>query len=94
MKKEALLADLEQVAKDFEYTIRYEKGDFSGGSCVLKQQKLILINKRLPIEARMALLARSYTDFDLDSVFIKPVVREFIDDERARQKAKRSVVEE
>lgn len=93
MKKEDLLADLEQVAKDFEYTIRYEKGDFSGGSCLLKQQKLILINKRLPLEARLALLARSLSEFDLDSVFIKPIVREFIDDERARMVAKRSVVE-
>lgn len=88
MKKEALLTELEQVAKDLGYSIRYEKGDFSGGSCVLNQQKLILINKRVPIEAKLALLARAYAEFDLDSIFIKPVVREYIEDEKARQKIK------
>lgn len=88
MKKEALLVELEQLAKDLGYAVRYEKGDFAGGSCLLHAQQLIMVNKRLPIEAKLAVLAKTFAEFELDNLSLKPAVREFIEDERARQKLK------
>lgn len=85
MKKQEILSELESLAKDLGYRIRYEMGDFSGGSCLLNAEKLILINKRLSPEIRMATLARIFSDMDLNSIFIKPAVREYIEDEKARQ---------
>lgn len=84
MRKQELLMELEKLATDLGYRIRYEFGDFSGGNCVLNDQKMILINKRIPPEARLVILARIYSGMDLDSVFIKPAVREYIEDEKAR----------
>lgn len=93
MKKQEILAELESLAKELGYRIRYELGDFSGGSCLLNAEKLILINKRLPPEIRMATLARIFADMDLNSIFIKPAVREYIEDEKARQNLNRETSE-
>jgi len=46
MTKEKILSELEQLAYNCRITIRYEKGDFDGGYCVLKAERLIVINKR------------------------------------------------
>lgn len=90
MKKQEILTELEQLARDLGFKIRYEIGDFSGGSCLLNQEKLIMINKRLTPEIRMATLARIFAGMDLDQVYMKPAVREYIEDERARQNLSKS----
>ncbi|NUQ80769.1 MAG: hypothetical protein HUU10_04075 [Bacteroidetes bacterium] len=84
MRKQELLTELEKLATDLGYRIRYEFGDFSGGNCVLNDQKMILINKRIPPEARIVILARIYSSMNLESVIMKPAVRDYIEDEKAR----------
>jgi hypothetical protein len=70
-------------------TIRYERGDFEGGYCVLKEQKLLLVNRRLLPLRKSAVLALALHEIGLENVFLKPAVREYIEDEVA--KAARSV---
>jgi len=70
-------------------TIRYERGDFEGGYCVLKEQKLLLVNRRLLPLRKSAILALALHEIGLENVFLKPAVREYIEDEVA--KAARSV---
>jgi hypothetical protein len=47
-----LVENLEDVVKQIGYTIRYEKGNFIGGYCKVENQKLVLLNKFLPLEGR------------------------------------------
>ena len=47
-----LVENLEDVVKQIGYTIRYEKGNFIGGYCKVENQKLVLLNKYLPLEGR------------------------------------------
>ncbi len=39
--------------KAFEYTVRFEKGNFKTGYCVLEDRKIIIVNKFHDIDARI-----------------------------------------
>jgi len=84
MKHEELIEELHQVAGHLGVTIRYEKGDFDGGFCILKTEKLLLVNKRLAPVKRASVLALGMQEIGLDNVYLKPVLRAYIEDENAR----------
>jgi hypothetical protein len=57
MKLTKKLAErVELLLQQLGYKIRYEKGNFRGGVCVLEDQKLIVINKFFPFESRVTTL--------------------------------------
>ena len=58
MKKTAQLTMLESFIKELGYTLRYEKGNFLGGECRLKEDKVVVINKFLPLEGKISSLAQ------------------------------------
>ena len=84
MTHEQILTELEQLASNCGISIRYEKGDFDGGYCVLKAEKLIVINKRLALARRTSVLAQGLAEVGIDELYLKPAVREYIEDELAR----------
>ena len=84
MKHEELVAELHEIAKQIGVSIRYEKGDFEGGYCILKDQKVLLVNKRLMPQRKAAVLAVAMHEIGLENMFLKPAVREYIEDELAR----------
>jgi len=81
MKQEELILELEALAAQLGITLRYDKGDFEGGYCILKAQRLLLINKRLTPARKAALLAVALEEIGLDNLFVKPALRAFIEDE-------------
>lgn len=84
MKHEELIAELEQLAAQLGITVRYEKGDFEGGYCILKTERILLINRRLMPNKKASVCALALNEIGIDHLFIKPAVREFIEDEVAR----------
>lgn len=84
MTHEQILRELEELAKNSGVGIRYEKGDFEGGYCVLKTERMIVINKRLMTARRASVLARGLAEVGIDSVYLKPAIREYIEDELAK----------
>lgn len=47
------LKKLEQLFEEAKYIIRYEKGNFNSGYCVLEDKRVAVINKFLSIEGRI-----------------------------------------
>lgn len=84
MTNEQLLKELEQLAAASGIAVRYEKGDFEGGFCVLKAERMIVVNRKLPVPRRASVIARGLAEIGIDEMFLKPAVREFIEDELAR----------
>ncbi len=79
-----IIDDLEDAGRKVGLDLRYEKGDFEGGYCVLKNQKVVVVNKRLSDARRASSLAQALAEFGIDTVFLKPNVREYIEDEVAK----------
>jgi hypothetical protein len=84
MNYQQLITDLEEVTQQLGIQIRYEKGDFDGGYCVLKTQKVLVVNKRLADARRASAIAQALSEYGLESIFIKPNIRAYIEDEAAR----------
>ncbi len=47
------LNKLEHLFKEADFSVRYEKGQFSSGYCLLHDKKIIVINKFFVVRARI-----------------------------------------
>jgi hypothetical protein len=49
----ATLHKIESIFQDLEYTIRYEKGNFNAGYCIVEDRKIVVINRFFDTEGRI-----------------------------------------
>ena len=47
------LDKLENLFAASEYMLRYEKGNFKSGYCILNETKIVIINKYFPLEGKI-----------------------------------------
>jgi len=52
----ATINRIEKIIEDAGYVVRYERGTFQSGYCILEQKKVIVLNKFLQIEGRINVL--------------------------------------
>ena len=50
---QATQTKIEKILHENDYVIRYERGTFQSGYCILEAKKVIVLNKFLPIEGRI-----------------------------------------
>jgi hypothetical protein len=80
--KEKLINELIEVFIKVNYTVRIEKGSFKGGFCLLREQKLFLLNKNLNQDKKISFLLKNLSEIGVDDVFLKPNIRELIENEK------------
>ncbi len=76
--------ELEELANQLQLSVRSEKGDFEGGYCILKDQKVLVINKRLPDSRKASAMALALAEYGIETTYIKPNLRAYIEDEIAK----------
>jgi len=47
------LKKIEEVFEENAYKVRYEKGNFKSGYCIIEDRKMVVINKFAAIESRI-----------------------------------------
>ncbi|MBI5325957.1 MAG: hypothetical protein HZB41_11915 [Ignavibacteriae bacterium] len=82
MKLKEIFDELINVAQDAGITVKKEKGNFRGGYCVINGKEMIVLNKSTTLETMSSLVAKSLAERAVDNVYIKPVVRDFIEKEK------------
>lgn len=50
---QSTLDKLENILSESEYILRYERGTFQSGWCLLEQRKIVVLNKFLDAEGRI-----------------------------------------
>jgi hypothetical protein len=50
------LDKLEGIVEQAGYVLRYERGTFQSGYCILEEKKVVVLNKFLPVEGRINIL--------------------------------------
>ncbi len=78
LKPRRLVRAMEDAATRLGVTIRWEKGQFHGGRCTIEGKEIVVLNKRNPAETQLAILAEVLQELPLDSIYIRPAVREDI----------------
>jgi hypothetical protein len=60
------LEKLELLLKTAGYRVRYEKGNFKTGACLLQNSKVIVVNKFSNLESRILAIVELARDLELD----------------------------
>ncbi len=63
----AVLRKLEQIFEAAAYTVRYEKGTFQSGCCLLEHRKVVVVNRFLPVEGRINALVEMLLSLPLET---------------------------
>jgi hypothetical protein len=53
---QSTLNKVEKILQESEYVIRYERGTFQSGYCILEAKKVVVLNKFLQVEGRINIL--------------------------------------
>lgn len=67
----ALLKKIEEIFKEGGYTVRYEKGNFQNGYCILEKRRVVVINKFHEVDAKinsMMEILVNIQDLELDNL--------------------------
>ena len=60
------LDKLEDILSESEFVVRYERGNFQSGWCLLEAKKIVVLNKFLNLEARINTLLELIPQLDID----------------------------
>lgn len=87
MDEMVILSHLEALAESLEINLRYEdlEGETafaSGGLCRIKNQYVIFVNDRASIKEKIQTLAKALIRFDLTRVYVKPALRDLLEQEK------------
>lgn len=67
---QSTLDKLEAIPEEAGYVLRYERGTFQSGYCVLEQKKVVVLNKFLQIEGRINTLVDLIPQLEISSDFL------------------------
>jgi hypothetical protein len=88
LENDALLAQLLNLVEALEIQIRYEsleEGEtsfFAGGLCRIGDRSVFFLNAKATKAEQIRALARGLGRFDLSQVYLKPAVRDLLEDSR------------
>ena len=60
------LSKLEDIFAESDYVLRYEKGNFQSGYCVLKDTKIAIVNKYYTVEGKVSCLIDILKSISID----------------------------
>ncbi|HSF55599.1 MAG TPA: hypothetical protein VLA71_17720 [Algoriphagus sp.] len=60
------LDKMENLFAASEFILRYEKGNFKSGYCVLKDTKIVIVNKYFPLEGKINALIDIVNELNFD----------------------------
>ena len=77
---ESILQDLKAIATQMGAKIRFERGDFKGGYCILKDTKVIVINKLSNLQRKVTILSAALKQLGAEDIYLPPKIREVIEE--------------
>ncbi len=72
------LKKLEAIFDELDYSVRYEKGNFQSGYCLVESRRVAVVNKFFDTEARINTLMDILSKFGFDQESLSEKSREFL----------------
>ena len=66
------LEKIEKVISEADYVLRYERGTFQSGYCILEERKVVVLNKFLQLEGRINTLIDLIPQLKIDAASLTP----------------------
>lgn len=74
------LEKIEKILDEAGYVLRYERGTFQSGYCILEQRKVVVLIKFLQLEGRINTLIDIIPQLNIMPEFFTPETRKVFDD--------------
>jgi len=77
---EIILQDLKSLADQMGVKVRFERGDFKGGYCLLNESKVVVINKLANMQRKVITLSAALKELGVEEIYLPPKLREVIEE--------------
>jgi hypothetical protein len=67
---QSTLNKLESIPEEAGYVLRYERGTFQSGYCILESRKVVVLNKFLQVEGRINTLLDLIPQLEIDPLIL------------------------
>ena len=81
---QATLNRNEKIVEDAGYVIRYERGNFQSGYCILESRKVVVLNKFLQLEGRINTIIDLIPTFGINPDTLTPDNRRIYEEAMGR----------
>jgi hypothetical protein len=81
------LDKMESIPEQAGYVLRYERGTFQSGYCILEDRKVVVLNKFLQTEGRINTLIDLIPQLDIDPEILTDDTKRMYMDVLAKQEA-------
>ena len=82
---QSILNKLEKILGEADYVLRYERGSFQSGYCILEDKKVVVLNKFLNIEGRINTLMDIIPSLNLTYGFLTVDSQKMYDEIMSKQ---------
>lgn len=72
---QATLNKIEKILEESDYVVRYERGTFQSGYCILEERKVVVLNKFLQVEGRINTLIELIPQLNIQTERLSPDIR-------------------
>jgi len=66
------LNKLEDIFSESDYILRYEKGNFKSGYCIINDTKVVVVNKFYSVEGKVNCLLEIIKSIEFNSAYLSP----------------------
>jgi len=81
---QSTLNKFERILEDAGYVVRYERGSFQSGYCILEEKKVVVLNKFLTTEGRINTLMELIPSIDINYDMLTLDSQKIYDDLKGR----------
>jgi len=81
------LDKIETLIEESGYIVRYERGSFQSGFCILEDKKVVVLNKFLQLEGRINTLIDLIPQLKIDAHNLTPESKKWFDEIMGRYHA-------
>ena len=86
------LDKIEKILDEAAYIVRYERGNFQSGYCILEERKVIVLNKFLQMEGRINTLLDIIPQLNINPQTLTPEAKKMYDEAIVKYKADNNVI--
>lgn len=81
---QSTLDKIEKILEESGYVVRYERGTFQSGYCILEHKKVVVLNKFLPVEGRINTLIDILPQLSIPTGSLEPDTKKVYEEVMAR----------
>jgi len=89
---QATLDKVEKILDEAGYIVRYERGNFQSGYCILEERKVVVLNKFLQMEGRINTLIDIIPQLNINIELFSPETKKVYDEVIAKYEAGNAII--